>query len=201
MKVLQAIFLSTIILLLSACSAPLTIKESSVIRTDVQKAKSLQLVYVDATMRVASQENWGRPVSTGNTEFGVFGERVVKQAAPVFSKRGISLVSATVQDDKKPLQLAAPVGHGGQQVPLLIITPTYGKITGNGHATAANYVFVASLVDVIGKPVLWKASIDTNAWVGQDFVMKNFSGTKYDEVFAEQFLNMIADQMQKDGVL
>jgi hypothetical protein len=202
MKALKSIFLIVSVLMLTACSAPLTIKDSSVMRTDGQKIKEIQLIYIDATMRTISQESWGRPVSTANTEFGIFGDSVVKRAEPVFSKRGVSVVSASVQDDRKPLQLAASASkEDASRIPLLLITPTYGKVSGNGRATTANYVFVARLVDGAGKPVRWRATIDTNAWIGQDLILKNISGTKYDAEFAEKFLSAIADQMQKDGLI
>ncbi|MDP1656646.1 MAG: hypothetical protein Q8K91_03255 [Hylemonella sp.] len=198
MKALKALFLTFAVFLLAACAAPLTVKESSVLRSNVQKAKNLQIVYVDATMTVASQQSWGRPVSTANTEFGIFGDSVTSQAGTVFSKRGVSVVSATVQDDKKPLRLPEAVNP---DKPLLVITPTKGKIEANGHATTANYVFSVYMIDAVGKSAFWKATIDTNAWIGQNIVMMAVPSSKYDAAFAEKFLNALADQMQKDGVL
>jgi len=188
-------------LLLSCGSAPL-VKDSKVLISNVEKTHSLKLIYLNAEMKITSSNSYGKGAIAADTGFNGFGSLIVKQAEPAFSQRGVEVVDAKVLNGKEPILVDPPPNDtGSAALPILIIAPTTGKISTNGRATNTSYVFSALLIDPNTKRTIWKATIDTKTWSGQDIVLKNFKKTLYDESYALQLLNIVADQMKQDGVI
>ncbi|MDP1655160.1 MAG: hypothetical protein Q8K91_08475 [Hylemonella sp.] len=170
--------------------------------------KSLQFVYRKAEMRTVSSTSYGQGgVSIANTGFDGFGPLLVKQAEAAFAQQKVTVVGAKVIEDKEPIKVesssqAADDGTARTfAAPVLIVTPTSGKVSANQHATRTSYVFSVLLIDPDARRTIWRATIDTSTWSGQDFVLKNVSKTLYDESYASQLLSAIANQMKIDGVI
>ena len=188
-------------LLLAACGSAPTVKESAVLGPVSTKVEALQVVYRNVELKLVSQTSYGRGgVSIGNTGFDSFGTQVVKQAKAAFAQQKIMIVSAKELAEKESIQTEASPA-GGRAASILVIAPSSGKIDANQHMTMASYVFSVILFDPDARRPLWKASIDTSAWSGQDFLLKNVKKTLYDEAYATQLLNAIAVQMRADGLI
>jgi len=189
--------------LLAACGSAPTVRDSKVLGANVAKVQSLQFIYRNADMRTTSSSSYGRGAFVADTGFNSFGAQLVKQVQPVFTPRGVAVSDAKVIDgaarisvDTPPLATAA-----GLLPQILIITPVSGKVSATGHATTASYVFSAQLYEPNTRRMVWRASIDTTSWSGQDVVLRNAGKTLYDEAYAAKLLEAVAVQMKADGIL
>lgn len=196
-------FLGLISLLLVACGSAPTIKESKVMSTITDKTRNLQFIYRKVEMRLVSTTSYGSGgVSIANTGFDDFGPLLARQAEIVFAPYQVGVMSAKVIEGKEPIRIDVSQAGASTNAPaVLVVAPTSGKVSGNGRATSASYVFSALLINPDGRSTLWRATIDTSAWTGQDIVLKHMSKTLYDEAYATQLLTAIANQMKVDGVI
>jgi hypothetical protein len=187
--------------LLAACGAPPTIRDSQVMAPVAAKTTSLQFIYRNVEMTQTSSI-WGKGAAVANTGFSGFGALLVKQAPAAFAPHGVAVVESKELDGKQPIITAgAPQGAGGTALPILAVTPISGRTSSNGKSTSTSYVFSAQLIDPASRRLIWKATIDTSTWSGQDIVMKHVEKTLYDDAYAAQLLKAVTTQLKQDGVI
>jgi hypothetical protein len=190
----------SLLFFITGCGAPPTIRDSQVLAQGFEKARSIRFIYRNVEMKTTSYYSHGYGASVADTGFNEFGPLLAARSESAFARLGIAIVESKVLDEKEA-DRSAVQGAGGVKLPILILFPTKGKISANGHATVASYVFRALLIDPEAKRTVWKADVDTSTWVGQDFLMKHANKTIYNEAYADQLLNTVAEQMKKDGVI
>lgn len=201
-KPIRLLFLWAVLSVTAACAPPPTVREAKLLAANVEKARSLQFIYRNVEMRTTSSYSYGRGGTVSGTGFDGFGGLLTKHAQSVFAERSIAVVASRVMNgtDAMPFDTAPRDGSG--TVPLtLVVSPVSGRVTGSTMSTVASYVFAAQLFDPGSRRLVWKATIDTGAWVGQDFVMKNFENKTYDDAYASKLLKAVADQMAQDGII
>lgn len=196
-------FLSFLALLsLVACAPPPTIREAQVLAVSTEKTHSLQFIYRNVQMKTVSSYSYGRGGTISGTGFHDFGSLLARQAEQVFAERKVMVVGARVMDEKDAMPFdTAPRDADGAAPLTLVVAPVSGRVTGSTMSTVASYVFSAQVFDPRSRRLVWKATIDTGAWVGQDFVMKNFENKTYDDAYASKLLKAVADQMAQDGII
>lgn len=193
-----AVFLAA----LTGCGSPPMVRESKLLATDAAKASSLCLYYRNVPMRTVSTQSYGRGAAVSDNGFSDFAGRLVEQAGAVFAQRRVSVIAAQAVEGDDPVRIdAGPRNAEGGSVPALVLMPTQGQLSANGHVTMATFVFSAQLFDPRSRRMVWTATIDTRSWVGQDFVMRNFQKTSFDAAYAKQLLEAVAEQMARDGVI
>lgn len=186
----------------AACGSPPMVRDSKVLAPDVAKASSFSFYFRNVSMRTASSQNYGRGATLSDNGFSEFPGKVAEQAPAVFSQRGIALLAAEVVQGNDPVRLdSGPKNAEGNPVPALVLTPTSGRLSANGHAAIAAFVFSAQIFDPRSRRLVWTATIDTKSWKGQDFVMKGFKSTAFDAAYAKQLLDAVVEQMARDGII
>jgi hypothetical protein len=126
----------------------------------------------------------------------------VNQAPAVFSQYGVAVAESEEINGKVPINtMSLPKGAGSVQLPILVMNPVSGKSSSNGRATTVSYVFSVILINPEKKRAIWKATIDTSTWSGQDIVLKHMDKTLYDDAYAQQLLKAVVNQMKQDQVI
>lgn len=190
------------VLSLAACAPPPTVREATVLASNAEKVHSLQFIYRNVEMKTVSSYSYGRGGNISGTGFHDFGSLLVKQAQPIFAERKVAVVAAQVMGGKDAIPVDRSPGEADAAAsPTLVVAPVSGTVSGTTMSTVARYVFSAQLFDPRTRRLVWKATIDTGAWVGQDFVMKNFESKTYDDAYASKLLKAVADQMAQDGII
>lgn len=196
----KSFLVTGLLALVAACASPPSIRDSSMLVKDYAKAERINFVYRAVEMKTVSSQRYGQGASIADTGFDDFGKLLVAQAGDVFSGRHVTVLSSSLQDGAALLpSFAAPAGE--TLSPILLVQPVSGKSQANRHSTRSSYVFSAQLLDPASRRLLWKATIDTSVWVGQDLVMKNFEKTTYDAAYARQLLLALAEKMAEDGLI
>jgi hypothetical protein len=163
-------------LLLAACGSAPTVRDSKVLGANVDRVQSLQFIYRNVDMRTTSSASYGR---------------------------GVAVTHARVLDGAARINIDAPpvAATAGALPRILIVAPVSGKVSATGHATTASYVFSAMRYEPNTRRMVWRATIDTSSWSGQDLVLRNAGKTLYDEAYAAKLLEAVAVQMKADGIL
>ena len=187
---------------LAGCASPPSVRESSLLFREFAGTDRLVFVYRNVTMKTVSSYSFGNNPGRGtasfaDTGFDDFGKLVVGQATGVFAERKVNVPSARLLEGNAALQ-GLP---GESQLPILVVEPYREKKQASSMSTVASYEFSAQLMDPASRRLVWKAKIDANAWIGQDFVMKNFEKKALDGTQARSFLKAIAEKMAEDGVI
>lgn len=192
---LKRVILCLGIFFLAACNTAPKVTESKLLSQGTHKALNLQYVYRNVEMKVVSSQVYGRGVGLVDTGFYEFGPKLVHQAASSFSKFGVGIAGSAV------IIYGEAIPSGSLASSLLIVTPISGRVSANMHSGQSSYVFTAELFDRVSKRIVWTSKIDTSAWVGTDFVLKNIEKSVYDDAYAGKLNDAIATQMKKDGVI
>jgi hypothetical protein len=194
-------FLFCVIGLLNGCSTAPAITESTVVLPVAEKVRSLEFVYHRAAMKTWSH-HWQGITSVADLGFYDFSTLLVKEAPIVFANNHVAIVDAQLIEEDQVLNAnSLPKGAGNVSLPVLIVEPLHGYESSNGHATMGGYVFGAQLINPTTHQIIWKASIDTNVWKGQDFLMKNIQKDVYDQSYADQFLTRLVTRLKEDGIV
>ncbi|MCA1937291.1 MAG: hypothetical protein LDL29_01300 [Dechloromonas sp.] len=184
--------------LLTGCAQPPRVGDSKVLALPESRIEQLIVVYRDLKLRTASSYRFGSTLGPSNapadTGFDEFGKVLVGEVEAVFAGRQVAVQKVLLLLESQPLPLDAAV-------PILVLAPVGGRIHSSTMSTAATYTFTAQLLDPVRRQVLWQGKVDTNTWIGQDFVMKNFEKTTYDAVLARKFLQVIATKLSEDGLI
>jgi len=134
--------------------------------------------------------------------FEDFSGLLVKEAPVIFANNHVAVVEAKLLEVDQKLDLSSiPRGAGDTPLPILLVEPRHGYNRSNGRASMGGYVFEAQLINSSTREVIWKASIDTNVWKGQDFVMKHIQRDVYDQSYADQFLTQLVIRLKEDAVV
>ena len=186
------------VMLLGACAVPPRIADSKVLAQPETHIKQLIVVYRDVKLRPKSSYRFGNTLAPNpaqaDTGIGEFGKAVVAEAEVVFADHQVVVQKALQLDEVLPLPSDAAV-------PVLIVEPASGRVQSSTMSTVASYAFNVQLLDPVRRRVLWQGRIDANAWVGKDFVMKNFEKTTYDSALARKFLQAIATKLSEDSFI
>lgn len=186
--------------LVAACASPPSVRESSLLVKDYARTERINFVYRTVEMKTVSSQRYGQGASIADTGFDDFGKLLVEQAGDVFAGRHVTVLSSSLLAGAAPMPALAAPG-GGVPSPILVVLPVSGKSQASRQSSRTSYVFSAQLLDPASRRLLWKATIDTSTWVGQDLVMKNFEKTTYDLAYARQLLLALADKMAEDGLI
>lgn len=190
------LFMAVVFLLASCGSAP-KIGSSQRFAADVQKTSSVQFVYRKSDLRQVSSINRGA-VKRQDHGYSRFGGLLASQAAEVFEKYGVKVVVAReigAHDKIEPPATTADTST------LLIVYAVSGDYSANLNNSRSSYVFEARLMDVAADRIIWRATIETSTWSGDDFLLRNMNKTLYDEAYAGQLLNTLAEKMKSDQVI
>ncbi|MBI2306870.1 MAG: hypothetical protein HYU78_06155 [Rhodocyclales bacterium] len=188
-------------LLVAACGSPPSIRESSLLTANFEKARRLHFVYRQVELKTTSSYSYGRGAYIADTGFSQFGALLANQAAQAFAEKKVAVASAQVIDESATFPPQGVMGADNTPLPVLLVAPVSGSSQGTKQATSISHVFSVRLLDPRTKRLIWKASIDTRTWSGQDFVMKHAAKTLYDEAYAAKFLGAVAEKMADDGVI
>lgn len=193
---------------LSACGSAPTVKSSKYYDDGGEKVDAFEFVYYKSKMsnvrRIGTASPYQKSTSgLDDIRYESFGGDLLRVAKDVFSDYGVTLLGARNSDVKLILD---SFGNGQAEASsaksnILYVYASSGKVTSNQHMVRASYVFDVLLLDPVIRKVKWRASIDTSAWAGRDFVMKSAKSTVYDEAYAIQLLKVVADKMKSDGVI
>lgn len=207
-RFLRGLVLCALAAVLAACGSPPTVSASKTLQAPAERVQALRLVYHKARMKTVSATSYdprGMGVKVGNTGFDGFGPLLVQQAPAVFAGAQVQLSQASVlEDEMLTVYLLATMNKAPQDGGprhLLVIGPQSGRIQATQGSTVASYVFAAALIDLHARRTIWQAQIDTKAWKGTDFVMRNFEGPTYNEAYAKELLQAVLRQLQTDGLI
>jgi len=185
-------------LFMAGCASPPRVGQSTLLVQGIGRAESLNFVYRNVELKTVSsyslRDSFGQVPSPADTGIKDFGSIVVGEARDVFAGRQVILQSAVLIDGTTPLPQEV-------SAPMLVLAPSSGKTQSTTMSTVASYVFSAQLLDPASRRLLWKGTIDSNAWVGKDFVMKNFEKTTYDAALARKLLQVLADKLAEEGLI
>lgn len=187
-------------LLIAGCAAPPRLREVSLLATGVEKTARLHFIYRQVEMHTVSSTRFGQGATVVDTGFDGFGKVLAGQAATAFAGRKVAVLSAAVVNGKEPLPVYSPA-TGVEPAPVLVIAPVSGSTQANRHSTRTSYVFAVQLIDPQSRRLLWKATIDTSTWAGSDFVMRSFEKTEYDDKYALQLFQAVAEQLAEAGLI
>jgi hypothetical protein len=188
-------------LLLSACGAAPTIRDSKRLDNTAARTERLSFIYRHSEMKTVSSYGTGSAWD-GETGYPDFGKFLVSQAPTVFQSYGVRITTSRLVEGKVPIDIKAEMETGETVADhVLLLYANSGQVSANRHATRISFVFNAQLVNIQSKKTVWKASIDTSTWSGRDFIQKNFEKTTYDDKYAKQLLQTVADKMKEDGVI
>lgn len=187
-----------IVMLLGGCAMPPRVADSKLLAPAESRADQLVVVYRDVQLRTVSSYRFGsslgRTTPAADTGIREFGKIVVDEAAAVFAGRQMTVQKAVLLDDSQPLPSDAAA-------PMLVLAPKEGRTQSSTMSTVASYSFAVQLLDPVRRRLLWQGTLDTNAWVGQDFVMKNFEKKTYDAAQARNLLQAVAEKLSEDGLI
>ncbi len=186
--------------LLAGCASPPRLRDVSLLASNVEKTTRLHFVYRQVEMRTVSSTRYGQGAPVVDTGFAGFGKVLVGQAAQAFAARQVTVLSAAVVGGNELLPLNSPAA-ASELAPVLVIVPVSGSTQANRQSTRTSYVFAVQLTDPQSRRLLWKATIDTSTWAGNDFVMKSFEKTEYDDKYAAQLLQAVAEQLAVAGLI
>lgn len=193
MKKLKYLFVFALASILAACGSAPAIRDSQRLVPDAKKSDSVQFVYRNSDLQTVSSYSRGG-VSSRDHGYSKFGSLLTKNAAQVFARQRVTVVESLEVEAKDKIPASG-------ETPILIVYAISGTVRANQHASVENYVFDAKLIDAGSNRVVWKATIDTSTWSGNDFVLDGVKKTLYDDSYAEQLLKSLADRMKEDGVI
>lgn len=197
-----------LVALLAACGHAPMVGGVEVSRTPVEKPDTLVVVYRMPELKRTVTERPGyisgipiqRHIALNDTAFEELGRWMIESAPSILARRGIALAGAYfVEQDQAPPVL--PKGAGEVALPVLVIVPQRSSVSGNGHATMASHTFSARLLAPDGGADYWRATVQTGSWEGNDLVMRNLPGYRYDEAYAASILETVLGRLAKDGML
>jgi hypothetical protein len=84
---------------------------------------------------------------------------------------------------------------------VVVVTPRSGKARATPNAATVSMTFEVRVVDADSAKVIWDGMVDTSTWNGRDFLTKNVQANKYDEAYADQFLDIIITTLRSNGFL
>lgn len=187
-------------LLIAGCASPPRLRDVNLLATNVEKTTRLHFVYRQVEMRTVSSTRYGQGAPVVDTGFAGFGKVLVGQASQAFAGHRVTVLSAAVVGGSEILPVNSPAA-GVEPAPVLVIVPVSGSTQANRQSTRTSYVFAVQLTDPQSRRLLWKATIDTSTWAGNDFVMKSFEKTEYDDKYALQLLQAVAEQLAVAGLI
>jgi len=170
------------------------------VASNIQRAHDIRFIYFEAELTEKSSYGKGY-ASMGDTGYYEFGPILVARANGAFSKYGVNVLSSRFSRKGESHE---PLNYGSQDTantPTLLIFPVAASASTGSHGARVSHVFEARLHDPVKKKILWKAAIDTSTWTGTDFINKNGPKTMYDEAYADQLFEAVAQQMKKDGAI
>jgi len=147
-------------------------------------------------------------VSVSESETGLyqFGQAMIIRAAPAFQKNGIVVEHASVvpPGEWQPAARKAFAEFGAGRLKgatVVVVTPRSGKARATPNAATVSMTFEVRVVDADSAKVIWDGMVDTSTWNGRDFLTKNVQANKYDEAYADQFLDIIITTLRSNGFL
>lgn len=194
--------------LLSACGHAPYVKSSSVININPEKIDTLSYAFYAQKLK-KSVSSYGNAASVvrptvvlSDSGFNDIGRWTVENAPQVFARHNIT-IAETRYLESDDLSTPQPIQKdvNGKSLPLLLLTPLEGTITGNGHATVSSHTFRARLLIAGSKREIWNATVQTGSWRGDDAVLRNIKDYSYNEAYAVQFLEALIQRMETDGLL
>jgi len=194
--------------LLVACggSAPVVRSQQTGV---VNPAKMTRILFFYQEANLASRQTAGKgdvTVSVGETGFYQFGEAMVARAPPAFQKTGISVVHAAVIPPGEWKQVApktfgelGPAALKGATV--ITVMPRGGRARATPNAATVAMTFEVRAIDAASAKVIWSGVVDTSTWNGRDFLTKNVQGSRFDQAYADQFLEAVITTLRTNGLL
>lgn len=202
-KLARRFFVIFLAIMLTACGAPPTIRDSKVISQPTNKTESLIFVYRQSDMKTVSTQGRGS-VSQGATGFYTFGKYLVAQAPIVFETLGIQVVSSQELDAKVPINIQNGIKSGSKPADkILLLQAKSGYASGNGTSTRISYVFEVQLFEVNTRKVIWRASIDTETLrIGSAPVADaDRPGYTYNDEYAKLLLQGVVKKLKEDKMI
>lgn len=187
---------------LAGCSSAPTITDSKVVSPAAEKIRSLEFIYHQVAMKTTRSHYGQGTLATDDMGLEDFGRLLVAEAPSAFASNHVAVVEAKLMGIGQQLDARSlPKGAGDTPIPILVVEPRHGYRRSNGHANIGGFVFEAELINPQTRQTLWTASIDTQVWKGQDFLMKNIHGDVYDQSYADQFLAQLLTKLKEDGIV
>ena len=202
-KLARRFFVLFLAMMLTACGAPPTIRDSKVISQPTNKTESLIFVYRQSDMKTVSTQGRGS-VSQGATGFYTFGKYLVAQAPIVFETLGIQVVSSQELDANVPINIQNGIKSGIKPADkILLLQAKSGYASGNGTSTRISYVFEVQLFEVNTRKIIWRASIDTETLrIGSAPVADaDRPGYTYNDEYAKLLLQGVVKKLKEDKMI
>lgn len=202
-KLAWRFFVLFLAMMLTACGAPPTIRDSKVISQPTNKTESLIFVYRQSDMKTVSTQGRGS-VSQGATGFYTFGKYLVAQAPIVFETLGIQVVSSQELDANVPINIQNGIKSGIKPADkILLLQAKSGYASGNGTSTRISYVFEVQLFEVNTRKIIWRASIDTETLrIGSAPVADaDRPGYTYNDEYAKLLLQGVVKKLKEDKMI
>jgi hypothetical protein len=199
-------FIIFLAIILAACGAPPTIRDSKVISQPTKKTERLIFVYRQSEMKTVSTYGVGSALQ-GQTGFYSFGKFLVEQAPIVFENLGIQVVSSKELDAKAPINIQEGIKDESKPADkILLLYATSGHASSSGTSTRVSYVFEAQLFEVNTRKVIWKASINTETLGLANFgrtvaADSNSSAYTYNNEYAKLLLNSVVKKLKEDKMI
>jgi len=209
--------IQTMVVFLAACwlvacgSAPV-MHHQNMMDANPSKISRVLFFYQEAelTSRQATgsapQLGLASPAGINETGYAQFGEAMVAQAASAFQKHGVAVVHSAVvppgqwqQFALKTFRELGPEARNGAT--MITVMPRGGYTSATNNSARIKLTFEVRVVDAASAKKIWNGSIDTSTWNGRDFLLKNVQGTKFDQAFADQFLESVMTTFRSNGLL
>ena len=181
------------LLLLASCGAPPTIRSSETTVGISQKISSIRLLYRDVELTQSNNTLNSGYIPVGSLGFAKFGDKITSVAPQVLAPYGLTVSAVSVVSGNQVIISAIRNGYR------LVITPVAAKLSQSGNALWASHAFSCEVINESSGQSLWKAILDTRTFRPQ--VESAPGKTEFDEAYARQFLQSIADRLKKDGLI
>ena len=206
-RALRTIATLLIVQFLAACMSGPVVRDQRLTSANAQRITRVLFLYQET--RLSAQRTSGQgnvPLSPYDTDLHEFGDALVSKAAAAFQKFGATVIRAAVVPSGEWKQFAPKVI--GELPPgtlsgttLITMFPIGGSAHANNNAATINVTFEVRVIDGASGRLVWNAAIDSRTWQGRNFLNKNASTTRFDQAYADQFLNTLLDTLRTNGLI
>jgi len=177
----------------SSCGSAPTVSSSRLAGGYTEKLTNMKFVYQESNLKESMAESNRHHPSYYKNGYHKFGDVLVDLAASEFKKYGVKVNSSSKVNYKDKVKVA------GDNI--LMIYSNGGNIKQSNRGTTVNFIFKADYISASKRKIIWKGTVETNTWSGDDYLGIKLPQTLYDEKYAKLIFSTIAEQMKEDGLI
>lgn len=194
-------------LLLSSCGTSPSLREHQKFDVPAAKLTRVLFFYQDKEMIERTTSAKGSvSMSFSETGYYQFGETLVRRSPAAFQKLGVTVLHSAF----------IPPGEWKKQAPVILgkldraslrgssmvtVAPVGGGMTASNRSARAYFTFDVRVIDADSAKIAWRGVIDTRTWKGRDFINQHAAGVSFDDSYADEFFDTVANGLRGAGLL